>query len=163
MFKEVIRVNDEDLRKASKKFYEGLADMSISRGFSIFLDRLLEFQRTHQEYFRILALNMVTSEAEEAIPGYETLQRSTERQMELFINDYQITRPKYEVEMFFSSMQAIVISYLGASSFWAKRLKMDPESIEYFNWAKESILRTIEPRLHQLIKPDDREVTHSSL
>ena len=136
--------------------------MSISRGFSIFLDRLLEFQRTHQEYFRILALNMVTSEAEEAIPGYETLQRSTERQMELFINDYKITRPKYEVEMFFSSMQAIVISYLGASSFWAKRLKMDPESIEYFNWAKESILRTIEPRLHQLIKPVDREMTHSS-
>ena len=155
LFEEVIRVISEDLRKASKTFNEGLTHMNTSRGFSIFLDRLLEFQRTHQEYFRIVALNMVTPEAEETIPGYDTLQRSTLRQMEQFIKDYDITRPKYEVEMFVNSMQAVVISYLGASSFWAKHLNMNPESIEYFNWVKESILKTIEPRLHQLLSPDD--------
>ena len=159
LFEEVIRVIDEELRTASEKFYDGLSDMSIARGFSIFLDRLLEFQRTHKEYFRIVALNMVTPQSEDPIPGYATLQRSTLRQMEHFIKDYHITSPKYEVEMFFNSVQAIVISYLGASSFWAKRLKMNPESIEYFNWAKESILSTIEPRLHHLIKPEVKEIS----
>lgn len=163
LFEEVIRIITEDLLRASKTFYQGLTEMSVSRGFSIFLDRLLEFQRTHQEYFRIVALNMVTSENEELIPGYDRLQRSTVRQMEQFIKDYQIKSSRYDVEMFFNSIQAIIISYFGASSFWAKRMNMNPQSIEYFNWAKESLLTTILPRLHQLLVPEGEPAPPSSI
>jgi hypothetical protein len=54
--------------------------------------------------------------------------------------------------MFTESFNTLVINYLGASTTYAGRLRMDPHGPSYRRWVKETLLFIFLPRLRQLIR-----------
>jgi hypothetical protein len=62
-----------------------------------------------------------------------------------------------DIEMFKGSINSLVISYLGASTYYAGILGMSPNGKKYRQWVKASLLSLFLPRLKQLIAGDNGE------
>ncbi len=151
LFEAVLTDIGERLQKMTLVWYKGVADLSSFRGMSIFLDRLFDYHLKYPEHLRIIALNAVQTRETELIPAYNLIQGLSLRDTEFFIGELHLRSPRHEIEMFSKSLNALIISYLGADSFYANLLSMDPQSIEYLNWVKETILYLFVPKLKEMI------------
>ncbi len=150
LFEAVLTDIIEHFNVAAQEWYKGIAKMGLSRGLSVFFDRILDYYQKYPEHFRILVLNAVQSDEKETIPGYDQIQK-------LIIGNFEISReqlllrgPKHKLEMFANSVNALLICHLGANDFFANLYGMTPDSIEYLNWVKDSLMFLFLPRLNEL-------------
>jgi len=135
-----------------RQWLEEVKSMTPARGFAVFLDFRLDYFRLHPEEFRIFALNMVQSEDTEPIPGYDLIQRAINESVKNFIEIVPLSAPDYEVDMFCRVMLNCMVNFLGASNFHASLMKLDPNSIQYLNWVKDTTLYTLLPRFEMMVK-----------
>jgi AcrR family transcriptional regulator len=152
LFEAVVEEVAETYIQANTTWFEGLGEMSASSGLSLYLDRLLAFTSKHPEALRIVALNLVQSEEREAMPGRKHMQRLLSRNTETFRKVATLRSTARESRMFTESFNTLVINYLGASTTYASRLRMDPQGPSYRRWVKETLLFIFLPRLRQLIR-----------
>ena len=152
LFEAVLEDLTETFYQASIGWFEGLAEMSPSRGLSVYIDRFFAFALDHPEAMRIVALNLVQPEESPIIPGYQRLQRLFARTAEIFRQGTPLKGPADEIRMFTESFNTLVINYLGAPAYYAGILGMDPKSPAYLKWVKETLLFLFLPRLKQLIR-----------
>jgi AcrR family transcriptional regulator len=156
LFEAVVEEIAETYYQANTAWFEGLGDMSASRGLSLYLDRLLDFTSEQPEALRIVALNLVQPEASAIIPGYRRIQKLLAGNMETFRKVATLRSSSREIRMFTESFNTLVINYLGASPHYAGILGMDPHGHAYRRWVKETLLYLFLPRLEQLILGENR-------
>ncbi|MCP4753998.1 MAG: TetR/AcrR family transcriptional regulator [Proteobacteria bacterium] len=135
-----------------KQWLEEVKSMTPARGLSIYLDHQLDHFRRHPEILHIITLNMVQSEDSEPIPGYDRILDSVGKSVKIFMETVDLSAPEYEIEMFCRVMFNHLLNFLGASTFHAASLKLDPNSIQYLNWVKDAALYTLLPRLKTMVK-----------
>ncbi len=131
---------------------EEVALMSPARGLAVYFDHELEFYRQYPEAYNIIALNIVQAENAEPIPGYYLIEEATKESIKNFIEKVNLNAPEYEVEMFCRVLSNHLVSFLGASKFHASIMNLDPNSIQYYNWVKDTALYTLLPRLEMMVK-----------
>ncbi len=148
VLEEVIRTHIE----AEKQMFEKIKAMLPGRALAVFLDLQLDFFRTRPEVYRIMALNMVQSVDESPIPGYHLIQESLKEALKNYTETVKVPSLDYEVDMFGRSMFVQLVSFLGAGTFHAGLLNMDPNSFQYLNWVKETVIYTMSPRLEEMFK-----------
>ncbi len=130
--------------------------METARGLSIFLDHELDYFRQYPELFCIIALNLVQSEDSEPIPGYHLIEDTINNTVKEFMEKVPMSAPAYEVEMFCRAFSNHLTHFLGASKFHASLMSLDPHSIQYLNWVKDTALFVFLPRLKMMVKrPSD--------
>jgi hypothetical protein len=120
---------------------------------------MIDFTSTHPETLRIVALNLVQPEDAEIIPGYRQMQRLVTRNTETFRKVVALRSSTREIRMFMESFNAMVINYLGAASYYAGILGMNPRGPTYRRWVKDTLQLLFLPRLRQLIRGDTQEVS----
>lgn len=155
LFEAVVEGITETYYQANTSWFEGLGEMSASRGLSLYLDRLLEFTSENPEALRILALNLVQPEASAIVPGYRRVQKLLSGNTETFRKVATLRSSARETRMFTESFNTMVINYLGASTHYAGILGMDPHGHAYLRWVKETIMFLFLPPLKQLILGED--------
>ncbi len=154
LFEAVVETIAETYYRANTSWFEGLEALSLSRGLSLYIDRMLDYISKHPEALRIVALNLVQPEDAEIIPGYGQMQRLLTRNTETFRKVAALRSSAREIRMFTESFNALVINYLGAASYYAGILGMNPRGPTYRRWVKETLLLLFLPRLRQLIRGD---------
>ena len=142
----------EKQQKAESEWLDEVRAMSPDRGLSVFIDHQLDFFRRHPEVFCIIALNKIQSEDGEQIPGYRLFQVSIESTVKNFMEKVPMIAPEYEVEMFCRALLNHLTNFLGASKFHASIMNLDPTSIQYLNWVKDTTLYVFLPRLEMMVK-----------
>jgi AcrR family transcriptional regulator len=152
LFEAVVENVAETYVQANTSWFEGLEALSLSRGLSLYLDRLFDFTFEHPEALRIVALNLVQPEESEIIPCYRQMQRLLTRNTETFRKAAALRSSNREIRMFTESFNAMVINYLGAATHYASVLGMNPRSPAYRRWVKETLSLLFLPRLRQLIR-----------
>jgi len=152
LFEAVLEEIAEAYYEANTSWFEGLGELSASRGFPVYIDRLLAFTQEHPEALRIVALNLVQSEEAAIIPGYRRIQALLLSNAETFRKVATLRSSAREIRMFTESFNTMVINYLGASAYYAGILGMDPRSRAYRRWVKETLLFLFLPRLKELIR-----------
>ena len=152
LFEAVVADVADTYVQANTSWFEGLEEMSASRGLSRYLDRLLDFTSKHPETLRIVALNLVQPEESEIIPGYRQMQGLLTRNTETFRKVAALRSSTREIRMFTESFNTLVINYLGAATYYGGILGMNPRSPAYRRWVKETLLLLFLPRLKQLIR-----------
>ncbi len=151
LFEAVVEEVAETYIQANTSWFEGLEELSASRGLSLYLDRLLEFTSEHPEALRIVALNLVQPEGSACTPGYKQMQGLLARNTETFRKVAALQNSPREIRMFTESFNTMVINYLGAATYYAGVLGMNPQSPAYRRWFKEAMVLLFLPRLKQLI------------
>ena len=157
LFEAVLEEIAETYYQANTAWFEGLEELSASRGLSLYLDRLIDFTSKHPETLRIVALNLVQPEDAEIIPGYRQMQRLVTRNTETLRKVVALRSSTREIRMFMESFNALVINYLGAASYYAGILGMNARGPTYRRWVKETLQLLFLPRLIQLIRGESQD------
>jgi len=156
LFEDVVEDVAETYYQANTSWFEGLGEVSASRGLSLYIDRLLDFTLKHPEALRIIALNLVQPEDSAIIPGFRRIQALLAGNTETFRQVTALQGSPDEIRMFTESFNTMVINYLGAATYYAGILGMNPQSPAYLRWVKETLLFLFLPRLKQLILGERR-------
>ena len=155
LFEAVVEDVAETYVEANTSWFEGLEILSPSRGLSLYLDRLIAFTSKHPEALRISALNLVQPEGSTNKPGHRQMQGLLTRNTETFRQVAGLRSSAREIRMFVESFNTLVINYLGAATYYARILGMNPRSTAYRKWVKESLMYLFLPRLKQLVRGED--------
>jgi TetR/AcrR family transcriptional regulator len=155
LFISVLTEATQKQSRAESEWLDEVKAMSTTRGLSVYFDHQLDYFRRNPETFCIIALNVVQSENSEPIPGYHLIQDTINSTVRTFMEKVPMNAPEYEVEMFCRTLSNHLISFLGAAKFHAPAMKMDPNSIQYLNWVKDTALYTFLPRLKMMVKRAD--------
>jgi len=152
LFISVLKEASEMQNKLESEWLEKVKMMTPARGLSIFIDHALDFFRQYPEIFCILALNLVQSDDGDPIPGYQIIQDTINATVKVFIEKVPMRVPEYEVEMFCRTFMNHLINFLGAAKFHASIMNLDPNSIQYMNWVKDSALYVFLPRMEKMVR-----------
>ncbi len=156
LFEAVLEDIADEYYQANTAWFEGLGELSAYRGLSLYIDRLLAFTSRHPEALRIVALNLVQPDGAAIIPGYEKIQGLLAGTRETFRRVADLRGPAAEVRRFTESFNTMVINYIGAATYYAGILGLDPRGPRYLQWVKETLLFLFLPPLRRLIHGEDR-------
>jgi len=134
------------------QWFSEIKRMDPARGLSVHLDNVLDHYHKHPDGYRIIALNMIQTTAIEQVPAFEILQLCLAEDMLHFAERLKPPVPPHEIEMFTRSFSTLLINYLGLASCYAAMLNLDPDSIQYLNWVKDTITYALLPRLEKMFQ-----------
>ncbi len=158
LFEAVVEDTAETFVQASISWYQGLEHLSVSKAFSLYLDRFIAFTSKHPESLGIAAVNLSKpTKGSETIPGYKKMQWSLRRNTEAFRKVAPLRGSTREIRMFVETFNTMIINYLGAATYHARVLGMNPGSPAYRKWVKDAMHFLFLPRLRQLISGEDRK------
>jgi AcrR family transcriptional regulator len=152
LFEEVLKISTEKYYVANISWFNGLIALGPTKGLALYIDRFLDFALKHPKTQRIITLNLVPAERSEIIPGYHLIQDFFEKTTHTFTQAIPLKGSKRDIEMLTTSFNTLAINYLGARTYYAGILGMDPSSRQYMEWVKESLIYMILPRLKQLLE-----------
>jgi AcrR family transcriptional regulator len=155
LFEAVVMEICEEFYQANLACFEGLETMLPGEGFSLYLDRFLDFNIENPEPLRIIMLNVAQVDRLDKIPGYQHIPEVMARTRKTFEERANLKASPKDIGMFQNSFNALVFFYLGASSCQAEILGMNPSSDEYLRWVKDTLMYLFLPRLEKLIFPDE--------
>ncbi|MFH2130048.1 MAG: hypothetical protein ABIK68_06710, partial [bacterium] len=152
LFREVINHMITQRRDLEQNWYSAVRSMGPSRGFPLFLDFILEDYRKRPGLYHLVSLNFRQADPENPIPGFDLIEEFLKTEIDRMKQNLGMEMPNHEAEVFIRVFNTLMISFLGGAHTHARMLKMDPESIVYFNWIKESILFTLLPQLKLMLQ-----------
>lgn len=155
LFEAVIRDLSEGYYRAAVKWLEEIKDMHIKEGLPLYIDRLIEYERRHPEGLTIIILNMIQPKENKAIPSHKMLQNFFVQSFPLIKKISSTKATETEIKIFQYTFNILAINYLGARSFYAAILGLDPASSEYDLWVKQNMVSALLPLLKQLKREQD--------
>lgn len=151
LFEAVLEAAADEYYRANRSWFQGLEGLDPETALSLYLDRFLDFAMKHPKPLRIIALNLVQPEETGIIPGYQRIQLLFTKMTQTFMTAAQLQGSKSRIEMLTTNFNTLAINYLGAGTYYAGILGLDPGSPEYVEWVKESLTFMVLPRLKQLL------------
>lgn len=152
LFETVMEQACNEFQKVNARSLEGVKEIRIDDGFSLYLDRILDHYLKDPTALRILMNNIYLPMASDAdIPGYHHLPRvlgETRRNMK---ENIAPNAPVIKLNRFHDGLTAHMLMLLGASSCHAGLLGLEMDSPEYFSWVKKTLIYVYLPHLKQLI------------
>jgi len=144
----------EEFNKANLSWLEGLERMKPRDGFSLYLDRLLDYNMEHPEPLQLILVNMVQAGSLEEIPGYRYIIMHIDRTRKTLEEKLPLKGSSSEIEMFIHCLNNLIIQFFGARSLQAQVMRLDPQNPEYRNRVKDALMLLFLPWLERLISTD---------
>lgn len=153
LFAAVVEQIVSEFMAAHFEWLSGLETMSPSAGLPLLLDRVLGYDREHPHGMRIIMQNIAQVDKLEMIPGYHLVPKLFGQMSGTFRKKVPLSASTEEIDMFFSSLIACLVNFLGASRAHAQVLGMDPVGRPYRDWVKTALLAQFIPWLGKLALP----------
>lgn len=128
-----------------ESWYDGLEQKPLEEGFSLFIDRMLDYAMTTPDALRIAALNMVHIGNIEEIPGYRFIIMSMAAMRRIMEEKLSLRGSTREIEMFIYCFYSLMISLVGARACQAQILNMNPLEEKYRIWVKDACMTLFLP------------------
>ncbi|MBU3917142.1 TetR/AcrR family transcriptional regulator [bacterium] len=152
LFRIVITEVLEQRKQLQKTWFAEVKSMGATRGLSLFIDYILEDYRKRPGLFHIVSLNLFQADNMDTIPGYELIQEFIRVDIGGMKDNLELRVSNSEGEMFVRAMSMLLIGFLGGGRSYAKAMNMDPDSIVYYNWVRDTVFYTLLPRLKTMVK-----------
>jgi len=152
LFRAVISRMRGQRIELQRNWLANVKSMGPTRGFSIFLDYVLEDYRKRPGLLHLISLNFRQVDTKNPIPGFDLIEDFVKTEIDNMKGSLGLEISDHEAEMFIRVMFTLQINFLGGARNHAKTMDMDPDSIIYFNWVKEAILFTLLPRLRLMVQ-----------
>jgi TetR/AcrR family transcriptional regulator len=151
LFQAMTEVIYEDIIRDQESWFDGLERMAPREGFSLFLDRMLDYTFANSDVLRISALNMAHIGRIEEIPGYRFVILNMARMKRTLEEKLPLQGSSREIEMFIYTFYSLMVSLIGTKSCHTQLLNMDPEGPEYRAWVKDACMTLFLPWLEKLL------------
>jgi TetR/AcrR family transcriptional regulator len=152
LFEEVIEHVTNKFYQANILWLEDLDELDLEIGFGLYLDRLIDFSVNHPSALRIITLNLVQSEEHEDIPGYERLKDFFARCKQTLKQNVPVQGAAHDIEMLLNNFNVLIINYLGAGTYYARILGLEPGSLQYLKWVKQTMMFSFMPQFKQMVR-----------
>jgi TetR/AcrR family transcriptional regulator len=134
-----------------ESWYNGLETMPLEDGFSLFIDRMLDYTMSTPDALQIAALNAVHIGNIEEIPGYRFIIMSMASMRRIIEEKLTLQGPNREIEMFIYCFYSLMISLIGARSCQAQILNMNPLDEKYRDWVKDASMTLFYPWFKKIL------------
>ena len=152
LFKMVFKTACDEMLQTHKNAMKGMEKMRPEEGFSLYLDRFLKHYFNHPEGLKVIVNNIYQpTDSDIEIPGYEYLPQLLSSSRKILVDNLSLNAPWDEVCRFSDSWNAEVFMFVGASSWKATLLGLDPLSKEYREWVKGSLTHIFLPHMKRLL------------
>jgi len=152
LFRTVITQLLEQRKQMQKSWFAETRSMNAAQGMSLYIDHILEDYRKRPGLFHVISLNMPQIDHQNPIPGYEIIQEFMKTDIGGMKNNLNLQVPDHEGEMFVRAMSMLLLGFLGGAGSYAKALGMDPDSLMYYNWVRDTVLYALLPRFETMVK-----------
>jgi len=140
----------EEFNKANEAWLEGLERIPPREGFSLYLDRLLDYSLDHPEPFQMIALNMIQA-GKMDIPGYEYIIKNVEWNQHLLEEKFSLLKSHPDIKKMLHAFVNLVVLLLGTRLSQGKMLGINPQSKEYRRWVKNTLYSLFMPWFERII------------
>ena len=133
------------LYSENKKWLLEIASLSPEAGLSVFLDRITKFYQDQPEVFRLIIQNLSHDNPAD-LPGYNHLSAlfaDTQKDLETIVLKGML--PSSDVRRIHTSMNILIMHYMGSGAFSTEMLGLPPKSDEYLKWVKDTIFLVFLP------------------
>jgi hypothetical protein len=100
-------------RELEKDWYAAVKPMSPSRGFSLFLDFVLEDFRKRPGLFHLVSLNFRQVDPDNPIPGFDLIEAFIKTEIDRMKANLGMEIPGHEAEAFMRVFNTLMIGFLG--------------------------------------------------
>ncbi len=152
MFEQTLQAVCDCIYKNDRKWIEETIGLEPEEGFSLYLDRVLEYYFNDPEPLYIINQNLSQVNKPEIIPGYHHLITLMARARETFRQAFQVEVDPKDLGRFADIFLTLIIHYVGASSLPAGTLGVEPESPEYLTWVKQTLMFIMVPVLEKMMR-----------
>ena len=148
IFEAVVEASCGTIYRENKEWLLEISTFAPDRALSTYLDRFIEFFKKQPEVFRII-VNNLSHEEPSTLPGYGHLKAlliDTRR-------DFEAVFPglfkSEDVNRFLSSLNALILHFLGGGEMEAEIMGFAPQSEAYLQWVKETLYFVFYPVLEK--------------
>lgn len=157
LFEAVTAEMYEEFEQSHTSWLNSLACNRSKVGLSLYLDHLLDYGFKDPEPVQILLLNMANIGRQEEIPGYSYILLHLDHMRRALEKYFPLRESPSETEMFVHCFHGLILALIGAKSYHARLLDLDPDGEEYRAWVKEALVALFIPWLERLILPGPKE------
>ncbi len=152
LFAAVITDACEEYYQATLSWFKGLENRQPRQALSLFVDRLLDYSFNNPEFLKIVAINSVLQESSGPLPGYDAIPRVLAKTHAVLKENMPGAASEEAVEAFANCFDSLIVTFLGAGTCQAMVLGLDPESEDYRQWIKQTLLHVFTPFLEKLVR-----------
>jgi AcrR family transcriptional regulator len=153
IFETVVEEVCQNLRRENNEWLSEVSKLSAEKGLALYMDRFIEFFQNQPEVFRIIIQN-ISHDDPVSLPGYSHLVNVVTKTQKDFEKTFKGLMPNNMVRRFLNSLNILIVHYLGAGTFEAEIMGMNPKSDEYLQWVKETILFIFLPVIKGMMPSD---------
>jgi AcrR family transcriptional regulator len=151
LFETVMIEACEKFCNANLKCLEGLEKANPTKGFSLYIDRVIDQSFNIQDVLKLFIQNITHIDTPESIPGYKHIPDAIEKIKTSFEENIPLKAPEEEIAMFVYGFVNLLINYLGANNCMSQLVNMGHESKKYRKWVKDSLMTLFLPSLKRLL------------
>jgi AcrR family transcriptional regulator len=151
LFYEMAEAIYNETIPVQESWFDGLDRMSLQEGFTLFIDRVLDYTMATPDALQIAALNMVNIGNIEEIPGYRFILLSMAAMRRIIEEKLTLRGSNREIEMFIYCYYSLMISLVGARSCQAQILNMNPLEEKYRTWVKDASMTLFFPWFKKIL------------
>ena len=152
IFEKIVRADCEEIYQNNRKWSEKTTDLGPVEGLSLYLDLALEYHFNNPEPLHMLNQNVSQVDNPKAIPGYDHFINMLTQTRDAYIKVLPVEIDSKDIGRFNDTFSTLVINYVGASSLQAGALGVDPDSSEYRDWVKDTLLFILVPAMEKMIQ-----------
>lgn len=134
-----------------ESWYSGLEGKSLRDGFSLFIDRMLDYTMAKPDALRIAAINAVNIGNIEEIPGHRFILMNMAAMRRIMEEKLALHGSNREIEMFIYCFYGLMTTLIGSRSCQAQILNMDPLDEKYRTWVKDAVMTLFYPWFKKIL------------
>ena len=151
LFETVLSGICDGIYRANLSFLGEIAGLETGEGFSLYLDRFLDYHHRNPGALRIIVLNIAMTDDPESVPGYRHIPALLSRTRATFQEKLAVTAPDDEVARFLYGFNNLLLHLLGASYCQANILGLKHTGPKYREWVKRTMTEIFLPHMKRIL------------
>lgn len=150
IFEAVAEEACRSLYTANQQWLAEVAVLPPAKGLSVYLKRFIDFFRKQPEVFQII-VKCSSHDDPATLPGYHHLKALLADTRRDFENTLPGLFSRQEVSRFLTSLNVLILHYLGFSSMEAEIIGFPAPNDQYLQWVKETLYFIFLPVLEKTV------------
>ena len=151
LFEAVVSELLEEFLGAAADVVKGLDRDTLRENVSAFINSTLDYCFDNPDLMRGSMQNIAQMDKFEDIPGFENLTVFLKDSLAMFRHFAPVDKSDERVRMWLYGFGSVAFNCVGAASYHAQVLGMDPEGRRYRQWVKDALMYVFYPSLKELL------------
>lgn len=150
LFGAVASAVSQELLKDFTVWLKEIQKLPPEQGFSLFLDRALDYFFEKPDMLLILMKNAGEADSKDTAPAFESFSKYVFTGGGILINELRMEKSVDNIVVWIYGVLNLLINFVGAAPYHCKVLNMDPDGDDFRKWVKNCLLYLFSPTLKEL-------------